>query len=73
MSFSPMGKADSAPPNPSVGFEGPFRGGKKGRREERREKKGRKGMGKPSPTPRYKFLVTALVPNVTLHRENAPA
>jgi len=42
MSFSPAGGANSAPPSPLAGFDGPFRGGKKAAKREGRGGKERK-------------------------------
>jgi len=55
--FPSLRGANSAPPNPSARFEGPFRGeGKRG--EKGRKGGGRKGTGKS--TLQNKFLVMAL-------------
>jgi len=63
MSFFPAGGANSTPPNPLAGFEGPLQGRRKRekrkewRENERKEKDFRGGKKHP----RNKFLVTAFI------------
>jgi len=55
----PVWGADSAPPNPIAGFEGPLRGGEKEKKEGREGKrKGTEGRGENIPP--NEFMSTAL-------------
>ena len=70
MSFSPLG-ANSAPPNPIAGFEGPLRGREreeKGkRRQGKKEEKGRKGQENTPHEINVWFLPVLLYPILLNH------